>query len=365
MIGLSPDELPTPAILVDLDVLEGNVRRMAARAQAAGVRLRPHAKTHKSVDIGAMQRAAGATGLSLAKTSEAEVFVAAGFDDLFLAFPVVGADKARRLLALSDRARIAVGVDSEEGGRTLAGVFHEAGRKLDVLIKVDVGLHRVGVAPERALDLARAITDIRGLRLRGLFTHAGHGYLAETQDGVQKVAQDEGEILARVAAEVRAAGIAVEEVSVGSTPTAARAMTVPGVTECRPGNYVFHDASQVGLGTCAIEDCALTILATVVSVPARDRAVVDAGSKTLSNDPLRPRSGGHGWILGRKSRLKSLSEEHGAIEVEPGEVFRVGERVRILPNHACVVANLHDRLLGVRRDRVEALLGVTARGRIE
>ncbi|MFI5006522.1 MAG: alanine racemase [Solirubrobacterales bacterium] len=365
MIGFSLDELPTPAILVDLDVLERNVQRMAARAKAAGVRLRPHAKTHKSVVIGAMQRAAGAAGLSLAKTSEAEVFVTAGFDDLFLAFPVVGADKGRRLLDLSERARIAVGVDSVEGGQTLAGIFHQAGRKLDVLIKVDVGLHRVGVAPEHALDLARAITDVPGLRLRGIFTHAGHGYLAESQDGVQKVAQDEGETLGRVAAELRAAGIPVEEVSVGSTPTAARAMTVPGVTECRPGNYVFHDASQVGLGTCAIEDCALTILATVVSVPARDRAVVDAGSKTLSNDPLRPRAGGHGWVLGKKSRLKSLSEEHGAIDVVTGDAFRVGERVRILPNHACVVANLHDRLLGVQGDRVEAVIDVTARGRIE
>jgi D-serine deaminase-like pyridoxal phosphate-dependent protein len=365
MIGFSLDELPTPAILVDLDVLERNVQRMAARAKAAGVRLRPHAKTHKSVVIGAMQRAAGAAGLSLAKTSEAEVFVTAGFDDLFLAFPVVGADKGRRLLDLSERARIAVGVDSVEGGQTLAGIFHQAGRKLDVLIKVDVGLHRVGVAPEHALDLARAITDVPGLRLRGIFTHAGHGYLAESQDGVQKVAQDEGETLGRVAAELRAAGIPVEEVSVGSTPTAARAMTVPGVTECRPGNYVFNDASQVNLGTCAIEDCALTILATVVSVPTRDRAVVDAGSKTLSSDILRPRPGGHGWVLGRKSRLQRLSEEHGAIDVEKGEVFRVGERVRILPNHTCVVANLHDRLLGVRGDRVETVVNVTARGRIE
>ncbi len=365
MIGLSLDELPTPAILVDLEVLERNVRRMAARAQAAGVRLRPHAKTHKSVAIGGMQRAAGASGLTLAKTSEAEVFVAAGFDDLFLAYPVVGRDKGRRLLALSDRARIAVGVDSAEGGQTLAGVFRDAGRKLDVLIKVDVGTHRVGIAPERAIDLARAITDLPGLRLRGLFAHAGHGYAAESRDAVERVAQSEGETLSRVAAELRAAGMPVEEVSVGSTPTAARAMAVPGVTECRPGNYVFNDASQVGLGTCGIEDCALTILATVVSVPARDRAVVDAGSKTLSSDPLRPRPGGHGWILGRKSRLQRLSEEHGAIDVEAGEVFRVGERVRILPNHTCVVANLHDEMLGLRGDRVEAVLGVTARGRIE
>jgi D-serine deaminase-like pyridoxal phosphate-dependent protein len=141
-------------------------------------------------------------------------------------------------------------------------------------------------------------------------------------------------------------------------------MSVWGVTECRPGNYVFHDASQVSLGVCAPEDCALTVLATVVSVPAADRAVVDAGSKTVSSDPLRPRGAGFGFVVGRRSRVARLSEEHGVIEVVPGESFRVGERIRILPNHACVVANLHDRLLGIRAGRLETELPVAARGRV-
>jgi len=142
-------------------------------------------------------------------------------------------------------------------------------------------------------------------------------------------------------------------------------MAVAGVTECRPGNYVFHDASQVALGSCQLEDCALTVVATVVSVPAADRAVVDAGSKTLSSDRLRPRPGGHGVLLGHESRIDTLSEEHGVIAVAAGDSFRVGERVRILPNHACVVANLHDRLWAVRGDAVEDELPVAARGRIE
>jgi D-serine deaminase-like pyridoxal phosphate-dependent protein len=141
-------------------------------------------------------------------------------------------------------------------------------------------------------------------------------------------------------------------------------MRVAGVTECRPGNYVFHDASQVALGTCGVEDCALTAVATVVSVPAADRAVVDAGSKTLSSDPLRPRAGGYGQVLGRSSRIEQLSEEHGVVAVAAGESFHVGERVRILPNHACVVANLHDSLVGVSGDRVEAILKVAARGKV-
>lgn len=364
MLGRSIDGLATPAVLVDLDVLERNIARMAARARAAGVNLRPHAKTHKCPQIGRLQRAAGAWGLSVAKVGEAEVFADAGFEDLFVAYPLVGEDKGRRLLALADRIRLAVGVDSVEGARTIAGPFREAGRELDVLLKVDVGYGRVGVLPEHAADVARRVAGLPGLRLRGVFTHAGHGYLAETKAGVDEIARLEGERLTAAAAELRAAGLTIDEVSVGSTPTAAHAMRVPGVTECRPGNYVFHDASQVGLGTCGIEDCALTVVATVVSVPAPGRAVVDAGSKTLSSDPLRPRAGGHGWILGRRSRVERLSEEHGVVAVEPGESFRVGERVTILPNHACVVANLHDRLVGVSGGRVEAVLTVAARGQV-
>ena len=168
-----------------------------------------------------------------------------------------------------------------------------------------------------------------------------------------------------VAEALRRAGLEIRDVSVGSTPTARHAMTVAGVTECRPGNYVYHDASQVSLGTCGLEDCAMTVVATVVSAPAPDRAVLDAGSKTLSTDPLRPRADGHGWVLGRKARVSKLSEEHGVLAVEEGERFRVGERVRVLPNHACVVSNLHDRVLAVRGDRVEAEWRVAARGRVE
>ena len=364
MLGSPIEALSTPAVLVDLDVLERNIAGMARRAHDAGVMLRPHAKTHKCPEIGRLQRAAGAWGLSVAKVGEAEVFADAGFDDLFVAYPIVGEDKGRRLLALGDRGRLAVGVDSVEGAKTLAGPFHAAGRSLDVLLKVDVGYGRVGVLPERAVEVARLIADLPGLRLRGVFTHAGHAYLAETKAAVDLMASREGEGLAETAAGLRAAGLPVEEVSVGSTPTAAHAMRIAGVTECRPGNYVFHDASQVALGTCGVEDCALTIVTTVVSVPAPDRAVVDAGSKTLSSDPLRPRPGGHGRVLGRASRIEKLSEEHGVVAVAEGESFLVGERVRILPNHACVVANLHDRLIGVSGGRVEAVFDVAARGRV-
>ena len=359
------EDLPTPAVLVDLDVLERNISRQAVRAKSAGVRLRPHAKTHKCPEIARLQLGAGAAGISLAKTSEAEVFADTGFEDIFIAYPVVGLGKAERLLALSDRLRLAVGVDSVEGALLLSGPFAAAGRRLDVLLKIDCGYHRVGVLPENALAIAERLAELPGIRLRGLFTHAGHVYQAETPEDVAEIGKQEGEILASTAVALEQAGLPIEEVSVGSTPSARHAMRIAGVTECRPGNYVFHDGSQVALGTCGPEDCAMTILATVVSVPASDRAVADAGSKTLSQDSLRPRPNGHGLILGTQSRLQSLSEEHGVARVEDGDSFRVGERIRILPNHACVVSNLHDRLYGIRANRVETEFRIAARGRVE
>jgi D-serine deaminase-like pyridoxal phosphate-dependent protein len=358
------EDLPTPAVLVDLDVLERNIARQAERARAAGVRLRPHAKTHKCPEIARMQLAAGAAGISLAKTSEAEVFAAAGFDDIFVAYPVVGSGKAERLLALSRAIRLAAGVDSVEGARRLSDVFRAAGARLDVLLKIDCGYHRVGVLPEVAAGIVSEIAALPGVSLRGVFTHAGHVYSAETP-GAGGNRKTGGRNLATTASMLRGAGFPIGGVSVVSPPSARHSMRVAGVTECRPGNYVFHDGSQVALGTCGPEDCAMTILATVVSVPAPDRAVLDAGSKTLSQDIMRPRANGHGLILGTRTRLQSLSEEHGVARVEDGDSFRVGDGVHVLPNHACVVSNLHDRLYGIRAGRVETEFRIAARGRVE
>ena len=359
------DELPTPAVLIDLPVLEANIARQAQRAREAGVKLRPHAKTHKSPQIARMQLAAGAQGISLAKTSEAEVFAQAGFDDIFIAYPVVGRGKPERLLALSEKIRLAVGVDSVDGAAALSQVFATARRRLDVRLKIDCGYHRVGVLPEAALAIARRLAELPGISLKGVFTHAGQAYAARTPEDTERAAREEGAAVVEVAEQFARAGLPVSVVSVGSTPSARLAMKVPGVTECRPGNYVFHDGSQVALKTCEASDCAMTVLATVVSVPAGDRAIVDAGSKTLSADPLRPSGAGHGLVLGTSSRIEKLSEEHGVIQVSPGDAFRVGQRVRILPNHACVISNLHDRLYGVRAGRVETEITVAARGRVQ
>jgi len=361
----SIEDLPTPAVLIDLEVLERNVARMQERAREAGVHLRPHAKTHKSPEVARMQLAAGARGLTLAKTSEAEVFADQGFDDIFLAYPIVGTGKAHRLLALADRIHLRVGIDSVEGARGLGAAFHAAGRRLPALLKIDCGFHRVGVAPEDAVTMAHAVANVPGIELVGVFTHAGHGYGGQTPEAVATIGGEEGRIVAAIAEAVRAAGLPVDEVSLGSTPTVRAAIAQPGVTECRPGTYVYNDRSQVALGSAGPQDCAMTVLATVVSVSGRDRAVVDAGSKTLSTDPMRPAADGNGLVVGRQSRIARVSEEHGVIAVAAGESFRIGERVRILPNHACAVSNLHDRLVAVRAGRVEGGIRVAARGCVQ
>ena len=357
-------DLETPAVVVDRTRLERNVTVMAAAATRANVRLRPHAKTHKCPEIARLQLACGAGGLTVAKIGEAEIFAEEGADDLFIAYPVVGAVKAARVLALMTRVRMIVGIDSIDGARSLSDVIGPSGRRLDVRIEVDTGLRRTGVLPEQVEPLARVVADLPGLRLQGLFTHAGQAYAEPAREGITAVGRHEGRTLVECAETLRRAGLEIDDVSVGSTPTALDAMAVPGVTECRPGTYVFNDATQVALGVCPADHVALSVLATVVSVPAPDRVVVDAGSKTLSSDVMRPAADTYGVIENGRGRIVRLTEEHGVVEPAPGAAFRVGDRVRILPAHVCPVVNLHDRLVAVRDGRVEGELHVAARGRV-
>jgi len=358
-------DLETPAVLIDLDRLERNIASMSALAREAGVALRPHAKTHKVPEIGWMQMKAGAIGLSLAKTSEAEVFAKHGFPDLFVAYPVVSPTKADRLAALSRRLRLTVGVDSAFGASVLGASAVRAGATLRVSLKVDSGFHRVGVKPGDALALGTRVAETKGLALAAVFTHAGQAYHRSDPLEIERDNHDEARIVAAVADDLRKAGLGIETVSVGSTPTARFGFARPGITEARPGNYVYLDRTQVGLGTCGFDECAMSILATVVSVSGEERAVLDSGSKTLALDMLRPKPDGYGLVIGTESRLTSLSEEHGLIAVAQGDSFKIGQRVRVLPNHACVVSNLHDRVYGIRGESVEAVFEVAARGCVD
>jgi D-serine deaminase-like pyridoxal phosphate-dependent protein len=369
-------ELPTPQVLVDLPTVERNIRRMQAAAAAGGLRLRPHAKTHKIPAVARRQIAAGAVGICCAKLGEAEVFADAGIDDIRLPYPVHPAN-AHRVLALLDRLRLSLIVDHPAVARGWSAAMARAGRTLDVLVKVDVGFHRCGVDPASplALDLVRDVASLPGLRFRGLLSHAGHGYHARDEAELARIAAEEAATLRELVAAARAAGVAVDEVSVGATPTARFSAEERGLTELRPGNYVYFDRTQVGLGAATYADCALTVLARVVSKPAGDRLIVDCGSKTLSSDPARGfgPAPGYGIVLeDLESRVahgsllvERLSEEHATVRVLDGSTtLEPGDLVRIVPNHACVVSNLVEEVRVVEGLTLVDSLRVAARGKI-
>jgi D-serine deaminase-like pyridoxal phosphate-dependent protein len=373
------EALRTPCVLVDMDRVDRNLRRMQAAATSHGLRLRPHAKTHKSPDIARQQLSLGAVGICCAKLGEAEVFADAGIADIRLPYPLLPVN-ADRVVALLDRTRLSFIVDDLEVARGWSAALAAAGREVEVLVKVDVGLHRCGIDPMRAdaVGMVAAVASLPGLRFRGLLSHAGHGYGAASEAEMEAVAAAEARTLTELAARLAAGGVTCDEISVGATPTARHSAGQQGLTEMRPGNYVFYDRTQVGLGAATWDDCALTVLARVVSRPTADRLVLDSGSKTLTNDAARGWMDcpGHGAVFVRPTDsepeprlvVERLSEEHAVVRVTERtpnlDALRPGAVVRIVPNHACPVTNLVDRLQVLRDGRVAGELAVAARGRI-
>jgi D-serine deaminase-like pyridoxal phosphate-dependent protein len=357
-------ELETPVPVVDLDVLDRNLDRMAAYVAEHGLGLRPHIKTHKSTRIGAEQLRRGAVGLTCATTREAEV-MADLTGDILVAYPPVGPARLRRLLGLPDRVRLLVGLDSVEAVEGLARAARDADRPVRVLVEVDLGMHRVGVTTvEDAIRLARLVQDRPPLEYAGITFYPGHIRmpLAEQEEHLARLRAD----AARWLAELERAGCRPEIVSGGSTPTARRAHELGGVTEIRPGTYVYNDREIVSIGAAALEDCALTVLATVVSTAVPGQAVVDAGSKALGREPLRVGAGeGFGELAGHPEvTVKGMSEEHGMLDLSrTGWRPSVGEQVRIVPNHVCIVTHLNDYVYGVRGNQVETAWPISARGR--
>jgi D-serine deaminase-like pyridoxal phosphate-dependent protein len=370
---LDISSLRTPVVLVDSSRVKRNIDRAQAIADRLGVHLRPHAKTHKSPEIARWQIDRGAVGICCAKLGEAEVFADAGIADIRLPFPV-NPSNASRVVALMERASMSIIVDHLGVSRAWSDAMLHAGKTLDVLVKVDVGFHRCGIQPdERSADFVKAVASLEGLRLRGLLSHAGHSYLATSNDELHAIAVHEIELLLNVQDRCTRAGIAIDELSVGSTPTLRFNASLSGPTELRPGNYVYFDRTQVGLGSATLEDCALTVLAAVVSKPAPDRIILDCGSKTLTSDTARGFSAqpGYGAVLTRDGTgidgdlvIERLSEEHATVRAAAGTPLEPGDRVHILPNHSCVVANMVDDARLVEGDDVIGALAVSARGRI-
>jgi D-serine deaminase-like pyridoxal phosphate-dependent protein len=362
-------------VLVDWTRAERNIDRMQSAVSAQGRRLRPHAKTHKSPEVARLQIDRGAVGICCAKLGEAEVFVEAGITDIRLPYPLHPSN-ADRLLALLDRARISFIVDDLAVAGGWSDAMRAAGREVDVLVKVDVGLHRCGIDPgaPHAAGMVARVAGLPGLRFRGLLSHAGHAYGAASDEETAAIAKAEAEVLLDLAGRVSALGVECAEISVGATPTARHSVLLDGITELRPGNYVYYDRMQVALGAAAWSDCALTVLARVVSRPSGDRLILDCGSKTLTNDLARgpDNSGGYGTVLAAIDAdapdpallIERLSEEHAKVKLLGACALAPGDLVRVVPNHSCVVSNLVDRAWRVERGEVIGPLDIAARGRI-
>lgn len=348
-------ELETPALLLHIDVVERNLARMAERARRLGVALRPHAKTHKCPELGKRQMAHGAVGLTVATLAEAEAFIAAGITDLTWAFPIDATHipHARRLGA---RATLRVVTDDLATARALAG------SGLHVWLKVDCGYHRAGVDPASpyALDVARELAREDGLVFDGLLSHSGHAYQTASRPEAARVAESERETMVRCAQRLRVAGLVVRGISVGSTPAMVAAEDLTGVTEARPGNYIFYDRTMVLIGACEPDDVGVTVLASVVShQPGGDHFVMDAGALALSKDtgPAHLRlAPAFGAVRGHPAlTVASLSQEHGVVRGPAdalAEQFPVGARIEIVPNHSCLTVAHFDEYHVMRDGRI-------------
>jgi D-serine deaminase-like pyridoxal phosphate-dependent protein len=371
------DQIDTPAVVIDYGKMLANIHAARDIAAQNGVALRPHIKTHKCFEIARLQLAEGAAGITASKPEEAMRFIEAGFRSITVAYPIVAAAKLHKLLATAREhdVELRVIMDSSVGVAVLRQTVQQIDHPTGVFLKIDVGLHRVGLSPdaEEVEELARQIAAAPGLRFAGLLSHAGHAYGAADHAEVAQIAREEAALLSRARNRLEAAGIAVTEVSVGSTPTFLASKSYGGITEIRPGNYVFMDRTPLRLGLIPAERIALTVLATVVSVN-QHYAILDAGSKVLSSDRGPHGTGGHeGFGLAYPTErylqpdaaapIEKLSEEHGFLR-RPTWPARVGDRVRIIPNHSCAVVNLADELVVVHGDATLERWRVAARGAV-
>jgi len=346
-------QIDTPAVLVDLDIAEANIDRFQAHCDQHGLKLRPHIKTHKLPMIAKRQLDAGAIGITCQKISEAEAMIAeGGIDDVLITFNILGDTKLARLRALAERVRLTVVADNTATVDGLSGAFADSPNALTVLVECDTGAARCGVAtPDAARDLAQYISQQPGLAFGGLMTYPPVGAEAEVQRWL-------------VAAKslIEAAGLEVPTISNGGSPGMWLAQEVSVATEYRIGTYVFNDRSLQARGTCSWGDCALCVLVTVISVPSEGRAVIDAGSKVLTSDLLG--LDGHGHVLGRPDiHIAGLSEEHGVLTADAINL-QVGDRLRIIPNHVCVVTNMLDEVQLIRGGQHLGPCPVAARGQV-
>ncbi len=357
-------ELDTPALVVDLDIMESNLREMASYCSLHGLNLRPHTKTHKIPAIARLQIDSGACGITVAKLGEAELMARNGLDDILIAYPVLGPHKLNRLSELSKKARITVSTDSLTVAEGISGAAQAAGTKISLLAEMDAGLRRCGVQSVAELtELARRMTRLPGIDFAGFMFFPGHIRVNPPEQLPLLTAIDER--LYEAQEKLARSGVEVRIVSGGSTPTAGQSHHMHTVTEIRPGTYVFNDMNTASIGVTDIAHCALTVHVTVVSSAVKGRAVIDGGSKTFSSDPPRGGAGrGFGYVLEDPGViLESMSEEHGHLNIEAAcKPVKIGDRLRLIPNHVCTAVNLHDEIWSARRDEVVGRWTVEGRG---
>lgn len=359
------NDIETPAVVIDAEILDRNLRNMASYCALHNLALRPHTKTHKMPEIARMQLKYGAPGITVAKLGEAEVMADAGISDIVIVYPLWGEGKWKRLAELAKRVKIAVAMDSLGVAEGISRAAKSAGVEVGIRLEFDTGLRRCGLPVEReSLEIAQRVRSLPNLRWEGVSVYPGH--IMGTRESRERDIAVENERLDHLYALLDSVGIPYPLVSGGNTPAAYKSHEFHGVTEIRPGTYVFNDRNTVDAESCSYGDCAATVLTTVVSTSVRHRAILDAGSKTLSADSLHSGDGKHhGYVLGHPEYiLEHLSEEHGHLTIPDGAKLKLGDRLRVVPNHICVCINLRDEVFVVSGDQVVEQWKVAGRGKV-
>lgn len=357
-------KLPTPAVVVDLNIVEKNIKELLKGAARANIRHRPHIKTHRSGYLANLQVEAGCNGITAAKLGEAEAMAKAGIKDIFIAYPLIGEDKLCRLLKLSEQIKVSTIVNSYIGARQLSDFFEKEDKKIDVLIEMDGGLNRGGVKPgDDTLAYARKIRELKGIRIIGLMYYGGLVYNSHNKEEIREYARRERDVLVENAKRLENDGFCMSVLSAGSSFTGKFPDELEGITEIRSGHYIFNDCGQLDVGLATPEDCALRLVATIVSKPDANVVIADVGTKSLTGDTCHYRKG-YGYIVGYPDiEIYALNEEHAFLRSKTENPLQIGDKIEIIPNHACVVTNLADTVYGFRNGMLERMIEIDARGK--
>ena len=361
------NDLQTPAILLNLDALENNIKVYQNVCSENGKELWPMIKTHKSTELVKMQIEAGATGVLCGTLDEAEASCEIGVKKIMFAYPVASEQSIKRVIELTKKCDFIIRLDNAEAANMISEAAVKAGVVISYTIIVDSGLHRFGVKPEKVVEFANSIKDLAGLKLRGISTHPGHVYASQSKNDVPKYIVDERQTVKIAVESLKAAGYNLEYVTSGSTPTIfAAAKEDKYLNVLHPGNYTFLDCIQMSIEQATVKDCAVSVLATIISHPSEELYICDAGAKCLGLDQGAHGNSsivGYGHVKGHSEIIvDGLSEEVGKLHVHGTTTLKVGDKIEIIPNHSCSTANLTDHFIGVRNGEVERLIDVDIRG---